>query len=106
MKKTALVTGASSGIGKEFCIQLANKGYNLVVVARREKLLKALARQLTSVRVDVYAMDLTEPEATQKLMAYLKEQQINIDVLINNAGVGITGPMEEIDLKAVFSSNP
>lgn len=98
MKKTALVTGASSGIGKEFTKLLAHQGYNLVIVARREKLLKALARELTEVRINVFAIDLTAENAINELMKYLSHEQIQVEVLINNAGFGDYDRFDQADI--------
>jgi short-subunit dehydrogenase len=88
MRKTALITGASSGLGKEFAKQLANKNYNLVVVARRESLLVELKRTLSNVKVKVYTADLTSENAIDQLLKFLADEKIQIDVLINNAGFG------------------
>jgi len=88
MRKTALITGASSGLGKEFAKQLASQDYNLVVVARRENLLLDLKRTLSQVKVTTYAIDLTSQNAVEQLLKYLQENQIKIEVLINNAGFG------------------
>ncbi len=99
MRKTALITGASSGIGKEFAKQLAEKDYNLVIVARRDKLLKALARELSQVRVNIYTLDLTAENAIEDLLKYLSQEQIQIDVLINNAGFGDYDRFDQADIR-------
>lgn len=98
MKKTALITGASSGIGKEFAKQLADKNYNLVIVARRKKLLKALARELTHVKVNIITLDLTAENATDDLLTYLSREKIQISVLINNAGFGDYNRFDQADI--------
>lgn len=98
MRKTALITGASSGIGKEFAKQLAEQDYNLVIVARREKLLQALARELTEVKVNIFAIDLTAENAIDDLLKYLSQEQIQIDVLINNAGFGDYDRFDQADI--------
>ena len=90
----ALVTGASSGIGKELAEELAHRGTNLVVVARRENLLTDLATNLEKkygVKVVVHAMDLTAPDAAVALTEFLKEYEVSI--LVNNAGFAATGPV-------------
>lgn len=92
--KRALVTGASSGLGADFARNLAARGCNLVLVARREELLRALKEQLTgqhSIEVDIITMDLVEKDAPQKLFDKLKAEGKQIDVLVNNAGLGLYG---------------
>jgi len=90
---TALVTGASAGLGVEFARQLAAQGIALLLVARREERLKALALELGEehgVRVEVFAADLAEPDAPGKIEAFARERGLQIDWLVNNAG--IAGP--------------
>jgi short-subunit dehydrogenase len=98
MRKTALITGASSGIGHEFAEQLAQQGYNLVIVARRKKLLLDLARKHTDVKVTVYAKDLTEEDAVEDLFKFISEQHIPISLLINNAGFGDYDRFDQADI--------
>ena len=88
-----LITGASSGLGAEFAQQLAAKGRNLVLVARRRDKLKALAETLHKqhgITVVVIDADLMLPGAAEKIEAACRDQQLTIDGLINNAG--IAGP--------------
>jgi short-subunit dehydrogenase len=88
MAQTALVTGASSGIGEEFARQLAARGYELVLVARREERLEDLARELPST-THVIASDLaTEAPA---LPGRVEALGVDVDLLVNNAGFGIRG---------------
>ena len=85
-----LITGASEGIGKAFATQFAEQGHDLVLVARSKDKLDALATLLKteySVQVHVYPADLTEPDAAQKLHEQLKNDELEIDILMNNAGV-------------------
>ena len=99
-KKVALVTGASSGFGYEFCHLLAEDGYDLVVVARRKEKLDELAtiiQQKYARTVHVLVVDLTEDSSTEKLYQSIKGQGIQIEVLINNAGVGRFGNFHEMD---------
>lgn len=98
MRKTALITGASSGLGKEFAKQLAEQDYNLVIVARRENLLKDLARKLSQVKVNIYAIDLTAENAVENLIKYLSDEKIFIHVLINNAGFGDYARFDQADI--------
>lgn len=92
--KTALITGASSGLGAEFARQLAAEGCSLILVARRADRMQALQAEIKTrygVPVDYVAMDLAEPDAPQQLFDRLKMQGRVVDVLVNNAGFGIYG---------------
>ena len=93
-KGTALVTGASSGIGEAFARVLAETGYSLVLVARSEDALAQLAEGLAEqygVTVTVFARDLTEREVISDMLLELDRDDIRIDILINNAGIGSYG---------------
>lgn len=93
-KKTALITGASSGIGKEFARIHAEQGGDLVIVARREDKLIALKKELEKkygVKVMVIAKDLTLPDAASEIYEEVKQTGIEVDYLINNAGFGGRG---------------
>lgn len=88
--RTALVTGASSGIGAEFARHLAAEDMSLVLVARRRDKLDALAQELAErhqVRVEVVVADLSDPAAPRAIVEELRERGLAIDVLINNAGL-------------------
>lgn len=88
--RTALITGASAGIGACFARHLAGEGLNLLLVARRADRLQTLAAELESkhgVRCDVFAADLTDPKAPAAIMDFAAKNGIAIDVLINNAGL-------------------
>lgn len=90
--RRALVTGASSGLGAAFARLLAARGADLVLTARREANLVALASELEAahkVRVAVRVLDLSEPGAAEALFSQTEGQQLPIDILINNAGGGI-----------------
>jgi short-subunit dehydrogenase len=90
----ALVTGASAGIGAAFARELAARGCSLVLTARREDRLAAIAAELMQryhVRVECIAADLAEPAAPQKLCSEITRRGIAIDTLINNAGYGLPG---------------
>jgi short-subunit dehydrogenase len=98
----ALVTGASDGIGLEFCKILAERGYDLILVARRQQLLDAASRQLTvdyGVRCEVIVGDLSLPKAAQKLFDNTQERDLRVDFLINNAGLLQNGFFTDIDLQ-------
>lgn len=98
----ALVTGASDGIGLEFCKILAERGYDLILVARRQQLLDAAGRQLSAdygVGCEVIVSDLSLPEAAQKLFNTAQERELRVDFLINNAGLLQNGFFTDIDLQ-------
>lgn len=92
--RTALVTGASSGLGVNFARELARRGCHLVLTARREERLLALAGELSGrygITVDVVPIDLAEEDAAARLHARTGALGRTVDVLINNAGLGIFG---------------
>lgn len=91
--KTALVTGASSGLGVDFARELARLGCRLVLVARREDALKKLQAELKAAGTEaiVVPADLSAPDAPQQLFDELKRRNEPVDVLINNAGFGAYG---------------
>jgi uncharacterized protein len=95
--RTALVTGASGGIGLEIARCLARDGYDLVLVARSGDKLQALADELGGARV--LAADLSDPGAAAKVAAEVP----SVDVLVNNAGVGDFGPFVDADLDRVLA---
>jgi uncharacterized protein len=93
----ALVTGASSGIGREFCQELAALGLNLAVVARREARLGELATELAArhgTKTLVIPQDLSAPDAASRIVARLTEDGIGIRLLVNNAAFGHWGRFE------------
>jgi short-subunit dehydrogenase len=98
----ALVTGASSGIGMEFAWQLAKRGTNLILVARRANLLDALAGQVQEthgVRAVAIAADLALPDAPQALFNQVRALGVPVHILVNNAGVGVYGRLDETKLE-------
>lgn len=100
--KTALITGASSGIGKAFAELLATKNINLVITARRASELNKIKENLESkhsVSVTCFPMDLAIPDAAVKLYQQIKDAKINLDYLINNAGFGGHGEFYKRDWK-------
>ena len=92
----ALVTGASSGIGRDMARELSRRGYDLIITARRRDRLEELAEKLPT-RVRVIEMDLSRADNCRRLHELTAEEPV--DVLINNAGFGVFGAFEESDLE-------
>ena len=98
--KVVLVTGASSGIGKEFARQFACRGYNLLLVARREELLKQISKQFSEeyqVSVDYFVCDLVRD--AKAVYDYCHYHDYEVTVLVNNAGYGDYGDFIDADLE-------
>jgi short-subunit dehydrogenase len=98
--RTAVVTGASSGIGIELARQLAGRGHGVTLVARREDKLRALADELaagTGVRTEVIAADLTDAASREGILRQLDERGLEVDILVNNAGFSTMGPVQRSD---------
>jgi short-subunit dehydrogenase len=98
--KWALVTGASSGIGSALAEELASGGAHLVLTARRRQRLTQLRKRLRtahSVQVEVVAADLDQPDAPEKIFAFTNKRGIQVDLLVNNAGVGSYGEFRASD---------
>jgi len=99
--RTALVTGASSGIGESFAHLLAKSGANLILVARREDRLNTLSETLRAdfnVQVEVIAKDLALPHASEELYQQTNAQGLQVDILVNNAGLGTHGDFLDLPL--------
>lgn len=92
MSKIVLITGGSSGIGKSIGEFLSNKGFNVYGTSRWPE-------KYPSSKFPILKLDVTNPDSIQNCLKELLKENQFIDVLINNAGVGITGPMEEIPMK-------
>ncbi|HYI63103.1 MAG TPA: SDR family oxidoreductase [Acidimicrobiales bacterium] len=100
---TALVTGASSGIGVEIARELARRGHGVTLVARREERLKALADELAEahgVRAEVVAVDLADAGSRATLPDAVAERDLTVDVLVNNAGFSTMGPVRAAQAEA------
>ena len=99
---TALITGASAGIGAALAREFAANGHDVVLIARREKRLQALADELETegVTATPVAMDLDSAEAAMDLHETVTERGLDVDVLVNNVGVGTYGPFAESDIDA------
>ncbi len=91
----ALITGASSGIGRDMARYLASKNIDLILVARRKEKLQELKKEL-KVKVEIFCFDLTEKESVFELFETVKNKKI--DILINNAGFGLFGDFLETNL--------
>lgn len=100
----ALITGASAGIGEALARHCAMKNHDLILVARRKARLEALAYELNAewgVEVDVFDCDLGEADAARELFARTEEAGLQVDLLINNAGLGQSGDLAEMDLDRI-----
>ncbi|QAS51898.1 SDR family NAD(P)-dependent oxidoreductase [Halobacillus litoralis] len=98
MKPTALITGASGGIGYELAKLFAKSGYNLIVVARTEEKLLQLKTELEGHPVTIIPQDLSEPGAAEIVYDKVKELGLTVSVLVNNAGFGLNGYFDELPL--------
>jgi len=98
-KQTALITGASSGIGRETAIKLAEKGFDVIAVARREKRLNNLANQFQNITPK--QVDLSQADQTEIFCQYLSELQNPVTVLVNNAGYSVRGVLEDVSIDTI-----
>ena len=97
----ALITGASSGIGEEVAKNLANKGYNLILTARRKELLDDIAQEIRkkhNINVSVIAKDLSKFQTPREIFNFCEEKNYKVDLLVNNAGYGIKTSFHETSL--------
>jgi len=88
---TAIVTGASEGLGKAFAVELAKRGHNLVLVSLPNTGLSGLAAYLQKtfdIKVDILELDLTAPHSPEQIFTYLSKQKLTAHILVNNAGLG------------------
>lgn len=100
-KITVLITGASSGIGKELAYVYAENNYDLVLVARRKENLEKIKKEIieqAKVNVEIVSMDLAELKSAEQLHKMIREKNIRPDVIINNAGFGIYGDFIDAEL--------
>jgi len=102
MNKTALITGASAGIGLEFAKIFSKEKHGLVITARNETKLNELANEIKNkhnVNVNVLAKDLSQQNAGEEIFNELKNKNIDIDILINNAGFGVFDNYWNVELE-------
>ena len=101
MTKTVLITGGAGGIGREFCKLFNNDGYNIVVFSLLQDELDQLGNDLKAQRNDVVyhgvQMDLSQPDAAERIVQWLDQENITLDVLVNNVGFGMMGEHVEQD---------
>lgn len=94
----ALITGASKGIGKAIAEEFASRKVNLLLVARSESLLETVSEELTAryqVQAHWLALDLTAPNASMQVYQWVEQNGYEINILVNNAGYGLSGPYEK-----------
>ncbi|QST00521.1 SDR family oxidoreductase [Pontibacillus sp. ALD_SL1] len=99
MNPTALITGASSGLGYEFAKLYAANGYNLIITARNEEKLQKLKDELNHIEVTIIPKDLSQPEASKELYQYVVDKDLQVSALVNNAGFGLNGYFDELSLQ-------
>ena len=103
--ETVLITGASSGIGREMAMITGEKGYNLILTARSEDRMKSLQKELTekySVKIHIIPIDLTAQGAPGELLKRCEEKELTVDILINNAGMGLIGNITDTDPEELY----
>ncbi|GAB2767783.1 SDR family oxidoreductase [Rhabdobacter roseus] len=101
--KVALITGASGGIGEALAYKLAERKHNLLLVARNAEKLSQQCQQLAEkfgIQAQFIAADLAKPETAEQVFAITQQRGLDIDMLINNAGIGSGGPFSDLTLKA------
>jgi uncharacterized protein len=106
MKGWALVTGASSGIGRQLAIELAKSGYASILLARRESQLMELKSEISEkfgINSLVLPLDLADSDSVEKVVSFIRLHDVEVSVLVNNAGFGDHAPFEDADIKKLTS---
>lgn len=103
--KTVLITGASSGIGKETAIQFAKKGSNVILVARRKQKLEQISDDLKKFHIStlIYECDVSDKLQVEKMSKLVLEKYGSIDILVNNAGFAIYGSVSDLTIEEIES---
>ncbi|MFE8700678.1 SDR family NAD(P)-dependent oxidoreductase [Cytobacillus sp. FJAT-54145] len=99
MNKTVLITGATSGLGYDYVKLFANDGYNLILVARNKEKMQQIKETYSHLNVTVIQKDLSIGGAAKEVYEEIKQQGAHIDVLVNNAGFGLMGEFDKLDLQ-------
>jgi uncharacterized protein len=100
--KTVLITGASSGIGRETALVFAQNNFNLVLAARRKDNLIEIKNEIEkkyAVKAEIIDMDLSRTSSAEALFQAVSDKKLQVDILINNAGYGLSGQFTEIDMQ-------
>jgi short-subunit dehydrogenase len=98
-KKTALITGATSGLGYEFVKLFASDGYDLVLVARNSHKLAEIKNTFSQVKITLIEKDLSIEGAAKEVFEEVERHGISIDILVNNAGFGLKGSFDKLDIQ-------
>lgn len=102
----AIITGASKGIGKEIATELARRKYDLILIARSENLLSELSKKLTAdfgIKCLYVAADLSTDAGIDRIVSFYQSQKVELSILVNNAGYGLWGRFDELELDALTS---
>jgi short-subunit dehydrogenase len=102
MSQTALITGATSGIGFEIAKNLANRGINLVLASRNMEMMNSIKTDFgTNIKIDICEINLTEINSPQILFDFCMNNSLEIDILVNNSGFGLFGKFDKMDYQQV-----
>ncbi|AYC28423.1 SDR family NAD(P)-dependent oxidoreductase [Paenisporosarcina cavernae] len=99
MKQTALITGATSGLGYEFVQLFAKDNYDLILVARNEEKLEAIKSEFPHISVTTISADLSQPGSVRAVVNDINSKGLHVNALVNNAGFGLLGKFEELNIE-------